>query len=111
MKIIITSCLFVLSACATVSSHETINGQKVAVGQSVTGDTIKRFPYQNGTSLTVKYNQSQAIVSHVIQYPATDAQKVSYTEQASGCRSVRKINQFNQSAQGGVTRTIYSLSC
>ncbi|WP_139231529.1 hypothetical protein [Aliiroseovarius crassostreae] len=103
--------LFSVSACATVSSYENINGQSVAVGQTSSGDTIKRFPYLNGTSLTVRYNNSQAVVTHVIEHPASDAQMRSFVSQASGCRPQAMLNQFNQSAQGGITITTYSISC
>jgi UDP-3-O-acyl-N-acetylglucosamine deacetylase len=100
-----------LSACATVSSYETVNGQNVAVGQASNGDTLKRFPYVNGTSLTVRYNAANATVTHVLESPATDAQKRSFVEEASGCRTTTLLNQFNQTAQGGITITTYLLSC
>lgn len=99
------------SACTTVSSYENINGQKVAVGHTNNGQTIKRFAYREGTSLTVRYGAANAAVTHVLEYPASDAQKRDFVNQATGCRAGDQLNQFNQMAQGGITITNYQLIC
>lgn len=108
---LIACSLLAVSACATVSSYETINGQRVAVGQTSNGQTIKRFPYIGRTNLTVRYDRMHATVTHVREYPATDTQKRSFVEQASNCKAGALIEQHNQATQGGITLTTYLLSC